>query len=85
MHKISLLYPAATMEPTNEEYSHAFNQYNQYRNDYNRNSYNYNRRKQNDLGGCCCCCGDDCCDTLCQLWCADQCCECCGGDVITCC
>ena len=76
---------AATMEPTNEEYSHAFNQYNQYRNDYNRNSYNYNRRKQNDLGGCCCCCGDDCCDTLCQLWCADQCCECCGGDLITCC
>ena len=28
---------AATMEPTNEEYSHAFNQYNQYRNDYNQN------------------------------------------------
>ena len=39
---------AATMEPKNEEYSHAFNQYNQYRNDYNNHSYNYNRRKRND-------------------------------------
>ena len=69
-----------------EEYSHAFNQYNQYRNDYNNHSYNYNRRKRNDSNGCCCCCcGDDCCDTLCQLWCADQCCECCGGDLISCC
>ena len=77
---------AATMEPKNEEYSHAFNQYNQYRNDYNNHSYNYNRRKRNDSNGCCCCCcGDDCCDTLCQLWCADQCCECCGGDLISCC
>ena len=80
------LKTAATMEPKNEEYSHAFNQYNQYRNDYNNHSYNYNRRKRNDSNGCCCCCcGDDCCDTLCQLWCADQCCECCGGDLISCC
>ena len=80
---------ASTMDPTNEEYSHAYNQYNQYRNDYNRNSYNYNRRKRNDLDGCCCCCcdccGDDCCDSMCKLWAVDQCCECCGGDFIECC
>ena len=61
---------AATMEPKNEEYSHAFNQYNQYRNDYNNHSYNYNRRKRNDSNGCCCCC--------CGY-------ECCGGDLISCC
>ena len=47
---------AATMEPKNEEYSHAFNQYNQYRNDYNNHSYKYNRRKSNYSNVCCWCC-----------------------------
>lgn len=76
---------AVTMEPNNEVYKSTLNQYNSYRNNYDNNSYNYNRRNRNVSNGCCCCCGDSLCDTLCQLWCADQCCECCGGDFISCC
>lgn len=83
---------AKFMEPSNNEYVHAYNKYNNYSNNYNRRSYDYNRNRRYDSSGCCCCCddacccccGDDCCNDLCTLYICDSCCECFGGDICTC-
>ncbi|WP_178411857.1 tetratricopeptide repeat protein [Peptostreptococcaceae bacterium] len=80
---------ARFMDPENQEYNAAYNQFSSYRNDYDDRARYYNERRRYDSGGCCpcccCCCGDDCTDTCCQLWCLDSCCECMGGDFISCC
>ncbi|MEG0249496.1 MAG: hypothetical protein RR561_00930 [Peptostreptococcus sp.] len=75
---------AKFMDPENQEYERAFNNYIEYRNGYNDRADYYNRSRNNlDNGGCCCC--GDCCNTCCTLWCCDSCCECMGGDLIPCC
>lgn len=72
------------MDPSNQEYKSAVDNYLNYRNDYYDRADYYNRRRGYSNPGCCCC-GGNCCDTCCTLWCMDSCCECFGGDLITCC
>ncbi|MBP1998333.1 hypothetical protein [Peptostreptococcus canis] len=83
---------AKYMNPENQEYKEAYEQYINYRDGYNNraNFYNNSRHRMNNPGCCCCCsdcccCGDDCCENLCKLWLCDSCCECMGGDLIECC
>ena len=78
---------ACSMEPSNTEYSAAFNSMNN-----NANGGYRTTRKQNKSScydGCdiCCCdiCGCDDCGICEGLICADCCCECMGGDLIPCC
>lgn len=67
---------ACQMDPTNAEYSSAFNQaMNQGRGVYGGYSPNMNQ----NVGGC------NSCDVCSSLICADCCCECMGGDLIRCC
>ncbi len=62
---------ACSMDPSNREYSTAFNSLNNNA----RGGYRTNKNTKNG----------DVCDICTGLLCADCCCECCGGDLIPCC
>lgn len=78
---LSYFNMAHNMEPSNVEYSNAFE------NMKNRQSGGFRTTHQssNKNDGCCDCCGCDACDICQGLICADCCCECMGGDLIGCC
>ncbi len=71
---------AHKMDPSNQQYTHAYENLNNQRNGGFRTTNN-----QSSGGDCCDCCDCDACDICQGLLCADCCCECMGGDCIPCC
>ena len=72
---------AHKMDPTNQQYTHAYENLNNQRNGgFRTGSHRHAGGSGADCGGSCCDC--DGCDICTGLFCADCCCECFGGDCI---